>query len=131
MTAVAIGALVLAAACVALVFWCAKWARTSRDRLASGDDERHALRARVDALTGDVQDRDRAIANIEAELQRERAARQAVVRQRDDAKAVVESLAAKDPVLVAQSIRDQLGRLQGLDVPPGDGAAAGPAATPD
>lgn len=130
MTAVAIGALVLAAACVALVFWAARWARASASQLAAGDAERAALRQRVDVVTRDVQDRDRAIANIEAELQRERASRAAVARQRDDAQAVVEALATKDPVLVAAAIRHQLGRLQAVDVPAGDGAAAGPATTP-
>jgi len=134
MVAVAIGCLALVAAMVALVFWSVRWARSSLERLSAGDAERQALRQRVDALTADVQARDHAIQNKSTELELERGARSAVQRQRDDALATIEKLAAKSPAATAAAMRAQLERLRALpvvpDVPEASGSAPTTAADP-
>lgn len=132
MIGVAIGALILAAAALALVFWAAKWARASADRYSASEAAVLELRLRVDELGRDVQDRDRVISDHEAELERERAARAVAARQRDDAQAVIDTLATRDPAAVAAAVRAKLGRLQAFGVEPDDvpGADAGPASTP-
>ena len=131
MVAVVIGSLILVGSMVALSFWLARWARASAGELSAGRAERDALTHRVDELTGHVQDRDRAIKDKTEELDRERAARAAIAGQRDEAMALVDALAAKNPNAVAVAVRDKLKRLRALAAEVPDLPAPVAATTPE
>lgn len=126
----AIAALAVAGAAIGFCFWCARWARDESRGMTATSVEIVRLEGRIDDLREDVEDRDRAIAATQEEL--DRAASKAVVADRQLAAtmALVEELAAKQPAVVAVALRGALERLRALAAPRADVPGAAAAAPP-